>query len=321
MLLRHAEELGAIVYEGTVVQSVKFSENDGLHTVKIVKGGRTSRVKTRLVVDASGRRTLLGNQLKLKVMDPVFDQYSIHTWFEGFDREKISGEKKDYNVIHFLPITNSWVWQIPITEDITSIGVVTQKKNFSRSKSTRERFFWECIGSRPEVEAELRKSVQLRPFTPEGDYSYAMKQITGDGWLLIGDAARFIDPIFSSGISVALNGARFASQDIIDAFRTGDLSRSSFQRYEIIQNRGARNWYEFITLYYRLNVLFTRFITDPIYRLDVLKLLQGDVYNEDEPPVLSEMRRIVTAVEKNPNHVLHKWLGDLTADAYKPEGI
>jgi flavin-dependent dehydrogenase len=321
MLLRHAEELGAAVHEGTRVQSIKFSDNGGLHTVKSVKDDRSSEIQARLVVDASGRRTLLGNQLKLKVTDPVFDQYAIHTWFEGFDREVVSGKKRDFIFIHFLPVTNSWIWQIPITDEITSIGVVTQKKNFARSKSDREKFFWDTVASRPEIEAELRRAIQLRPLTPEGDYSYAMKQLAGDGWLLIGDAARFVDPIFSSGVSIALNSARFASQDIVEALRSGNLSRESFQRYETLQNRGAKNWYEFITLYYRLNVLFTAFISNPKYRLDVLQLLQGDVYDEDEPAVLEEMRRIVTGVEQNPNHIWHKLLGDLTAGAYKPAGM
>jgi FADH2 O2-dependent halogenase len=69
-------------------------------------------------------------------------------------------------------------------------------------------------------------------------------------------------------------------------------------------------------VYYRLNVLFTAFILDPRYRLDVLKLLQGDVYEEQEPPVLARMREIVATVERNPNHVWHALLGDLTANAF-----
>ena len=72
-------------------------------------------------------------------------------------------------------------------------------------------------------------------------------------------------------------------------------------------------------MYYRLNVLFTAFVSDPRYRLDVLKLLQGDVYDEEEPEVLGRMRGIVAAVEKNEKHPWHKLLGDLTNDAFKPE--
>ena len=81
---------------------------------------------------------------------------------------------------------------------------------------------------------------------------------------------------------------------------------------------GTRNWYEFITLYYRLNVLFTYFVSEKEYRLDVLKLLQGDVYDEEEPAVLQKMREIVSTVEQNSNHVWHKLLGDLTGKAFQP---
>ncbi len=78
--------------------------------------------------------------------------------------------------------------------------------------------------------------------------------------------------------------------------------------------RGTSHWYEFICLYYRLNVMFTFFLNDADTRLDVLRLLQGDVYDEERPPVLQKMRDLVTAVEQNPNHVLHGLLGDLTAE-------
>jgi FADH2 O2-dependent halogenase len=82
--------------------------------------------------------------------------------------------------------------------------------------------------------------------------------------------------------------------------------------------RGTNNWYHFISLYYRLNVLFTAFILDPTYRLDVLKLLQGDVYDEEQPAVMERMRAIVSQVERNDKHPWHKLLGDLTADAFRP---
>lgn len=158
----------------------------------------------------------------------------------------------------------------------------------------------------------------MHGFTDEGDYSYAMQRIVGDGWVMVGDAGRFVDPIFSTGVSIALNSSRFVHADILQALETGDTSRAAFARYESTLRRGTKNWYNFISVYYRLNVLFTAFIRDPRYRLDVLKLLQGDVYDEAEPEVLTRMREIVTAVERNPQHVFHKLLGDLTANAFKP---
>jgi len=320
MLLQHANEFGAKVYEGIGVTGVDFSNPD-YAAVRYTMGKREMETTCRIVVDASGRKTLVGNQMKWRVQDKVFNQYAIHTWFDGYDRRCMASNKQtqgDFIFIHFLPITNTWVWQIPITDTITSIGVVTQKQNFAKSKEDREKFFWECIKSRPELYEGLKAqgSEQVKPFKEEGDYSYAMKQIVGDRTLLIGDAARFVDPIFSTGVSIALSCARFAHKDILKSLETGNFSREAFSDYEQTLRRGTKNWYDFITVYYRLNVLFTAFVADPRYRLDVLKLLQGDVYDDAQPEVLTRMRNIVKQVEANPNHALHGFLGDLTADAF-----
>jgi FADH2 O2-dependent halogenase len=319
MLLQHAYELGATVCEGVRVTDVAFDAGSDA-VVRFTLGRKELAMTARLVVDASGRHTVLGNQLKLKVKDPVFDQYAIHTWFDGFDRSALAANKDfvDYIHIHFLPITNSWVWQIPITDTVTSIGVVTQKANFAKTRASREQFFWEALKSRPQVYEAVRLSTQMRAHKDEGDYSYAMNQICGDRFVLIGDAARFVDPIFSTGVSIALNSARFASRDAITALQNGDLSRSSFGTYEKTIRRGTKNWYEFIRVYYRLNVLFTYFINNKDFRLDVLKLLQGDVYDDDEPDVLVKMRQMVSRVEEDPEHPWHGLLGTLTANAFRP---
>lgn len=319
LLLQHAQRQGATVYEGVQVQRVDLSEPDAARVIFRI-GQQEIAIRVRMVVDASGRRALLGKQLKLHVKDPVFDQYALHSWFEGYDRSAIARRKHEDNYIfvHFLPLTNSWVWQIPISNEVTSIGVVTQKKHFAQSKQEREAFFWQCLQSRPELADGLRKAKQLRPLKEEGDYSYAMKQICGDRFVLVGDAARFVDPIFSTGVSIALNSARFASRDIIQAAEAGDFSKQRFATFEAKISRGTHNWYEFISVYYRLNVLFTAFIQDPRYRLDVLQLLQGDVYEDEEPEVLRLMKSKVKEVEENEQHLWHRYLGDLTASAFKP---
>ena len=195
MLLQHAHQLGAQVYEGVNVSGVDFGD-PGHAAVQYSIGKKKFSTTCRIVVDASGRRTLVGNQLRWRIQDPVFNQYAIHTWFEGYDRSRMAtgGDgMADFIFIHFLPLTNSWVWQIPITETITSIGVVTQKQNFAKAKQDREKFFWECVKSRSEIHASLRAQglQQIRPFKEEGDYSYAMKQLTADRLLLVGDAGPF----------------------------------------------------------------------------------------------------------------------------------
>src|SRR5207302_649626 len=304
LLLQHANKLGAEVQEGIKVRDVDFSD-PAMPRINYSNGKRDFHLNVKVVVDASGRHTLLGNQLKFKKPDPVFNQYAMHTWFDAYDRRLLTNNEKldDYIFVHFLPIKNSWIWQIPISNTVTSVGVVTQKRNFEKSAQSREKFFWDCISSRPELYDGLKAATQLRPLKDEGDYSYSMTQIAGDGFVMIGDAARFVDPIFSSGVSIALTCAKLATTDIIKGLQMGGpVTKDRFETYVATMRRGTANWYEFISVYYRLNVLFTAFVNDPRYRIDVLKLLQGDLYEEQKPPVLEEMKRIVREVERRENH-------------------
>lgn len=319
ILLKHAESVGAKVFQGIRVLRADFDDPEKV-TLTCRLGPREVDITARMMIDASGRQTLLGRQLKTKEADPVFNQYAIHSWFEGLDRRALTSnpEKGDYIYIHFLPIKDAWVWQIPITDTITSVGVVTQKHRFAEAGTDREQFFWDFVASRPELLDALKQADRVRPFKAEGDYSYSVRQVCGDRYALIGDAARFVDPIFSSGVSVALNSARLACKDIIAAAEADDFSRARFATYERTHRNGVRNWYEFISVYYRLNILFTTFVQDPRYRLEVVRLLQGDLYDETEPEVLRVMRETVTAVEDDPSHLWHPYLGTLRATSMAP---
>jgi flavin-dependent dehydrogenase len=306
-LLQHAHAAGAKVYEGLKVRAVDFDGDQPM--LRFNMGRRQSAISARMVIDASGRGTLLGRQLGLRQVDPVFRQYCAYTWFEGMRRE-------DDNIhIHFLPTKGSWVWQIPISEKVTSVGVVTQRDEFAASKHDRQAFFDERVQTRPDLAAKLGQARQMKPLLEEADYSYSMSQVAGDQFMLLGDAARFIDPIFSSGVSIAVNSARVAIGDLLPALEHGDLSRKSFANFETTIGRAVKNWYDFICLYYRLNVLFTRFVHDPAHRLDVLKLLQGDVHDEERPAVLRKMQEKVREVEGNPQHMWHGLLNDMTREA------
>jgi FADH2 O2-dependent halogenase len=316
ILLKNAESLGAKVYQGVRVLGADFDDPESVK-VRVRMGSQEVGIDVGMVVDASGRQTLLGRQLKLKVADPVFNQYALHSWFDGLDRASLANDPEltDYIFVHFLPIKDSWVWQIPITDTITSVGVVTQKHRLRAAGDDREKFFWDCVSSRPDLKKALGECEQLRELKTEGDYSYSMKELRGDRFVMVGDAARFVDPIFSNGVSVAMNSARIASYDIIAAHEAGDYSSHRFDTFDTKIRRGVRNWYEFISMYYRLNILFTAFVQDPRYRLDVLKLLQGDVYDDEEPKALAAMREIVTAVENDPDHLWYPYLGTLRAQS------
>lgn len=300
LLLRHAERLGSKVIQGVHVKEVLF-ENGYARGVRATMAGQEVDLPCRLVVDASGRNTLLGRQLRLKKKDPIFNQYAVHAWFEGVD--KGTGPAADFIHIYFLPVERGWVWQIPITQEITSIGVVAELEVFKQSNLDLEGYFHRHVNFNPDLAHALRNARRINEFKTEGDYSYSMEKFVGNGFVMIGDAARFVDPIFSSGVSVACYSAKFASEQIRHAFETGDFSEAALKPYEVKLRRGVDIWYEFIRLYYKLLPLFTYFIESKKHRLQVLQLLQGEVYERGEAPVLDAMREYIEVVESSESHL------------------
>jgi len=299
LLLKHAESKGTKVHQGVRVKKILF-ENDYACGVQVSVGDQAVDVPARLVVDASGRDTLLGRQLNWKKGDPQFNQFAVHSWFEGVDR----GDRGDDIHIHFLPVERGWVWQIPITESVTSMGVVAEKKVFKQSNKDYSGWFNQLIESAPDIAHAMRDARRMKDYTVEADYTYSMKEFVGNGFVLIGDAARFVDPIFSSGVSIALASAKFAADQIIEGNGKSDLSKEALLPYEEKLRTGTTIWYEFITLYYRLLPAFTRFIQSKEYRHQVLQLLQGEVYERQEVPVLNAMREFIEEVEKTEGHLL-----------------
>lgn len=311
LLLKHAERLGSEVHQGNHVKQVLF-ENGRACGVRVQIGDKEADLPCRVVVDASGRGTLLGNQLRLKRKDPLFNQYAIHAWFDGMDR----GDDKtaDYIHIYFLPVERGWVWQIPITDTITSVGVVVEKEVFKQSRMDIETYFSTQLHTNLNLAHAMRNARRVNDFKVDGDYSYSMTRLVGDGYLLVGDAARFVDPIFSSGISIALHSVKFAAERIRHAFEIDDYSEATFKPYEERLGRGVEIWYEFIRLYYKLPPLFTYFIQIPQHRLQLFRLLQGEVFDRSEVPVLEAMRKYIEAVEQSEKHAFRGALTDIPID-------
>lgn len=203
------------------------------------------------------------------------------------------------------------MWQIPITDEITSVGVVVDKSVFSEFHADIETYFNAQLQTNGNLAHTMRDAERINEFRSEGDYSYSMTNFVGDGYLMIGDAARFVDPIFSSGVSIALYSAKYASEQIVEAFKRNEFSAAVFKPYEDRLRQGAGIWYEFIRLYYKLLPLFTRFIANPEYRLQVLQLLQGEVFDRSEVPVLDAMRSYIETVEKSSSHLFKPQLADI----------
>ena len=138
-------------------------------------------------------------------------------------------------------------------------------------------------------------------------------------FVLVGDAGRFVDPIFSTGVSIALNSSRFAHKDILSALEKNDFSRESFSNFENTLRRGTKNWYDFITVYYRLNVLFTYFINDHHVPSGRAEAAAGRrLRRRHAARCWRRCVRWSTEVEQNEKHPWHKLLGDLTSNAFSP---
>lgn len=313
-LLKHAESMGSKIYQGVHVTQVLF-EDGFARGVRVKIADQSVDLHAKVIVDASGRGTLLGRQLGIKKKDPIFNQYAIHAWFENVHRGE--GHEADFIHIYFLPIPRGWVWQIPITDQITSVGVVAEKDAFKASRQDLESFFYAQLKTNHNLERAMKDAVRINEFKTEGDYSYSMEKFVGDGFVLVGDAARFVDPIFSSGVSIALYSAKFASERIKHAFEVNDFSEAIFKPYEERVRKGVNIWYEFILLYYKLLPTFTYFIRSKKHRLQVLQLLQGEVYDRKDAPVLAEMRKFIEAVERTDNNIFKPKLNDIPLEILK----
>ncbi len=312
LMLQHAKKLGSNVIQGLGVRKVLFDDDDKATGVVVEVDGVEVTLEATMVVDASGRNTVLGQQRGLRDKDPIFNQFAVYNWFENLDRGE--GKNADYIHIYFLPVERGWCWQIPISDSITSVGVVAEREVFKQSRSRVEDYFFEHANMSPDLAEALQNAKPIREFMSEAEYSYVMREFVGNNWILVGDAARFVDPIFSSGVSIALESAKFASEAIIKAFETGDFSKAALMPYEEKLRTGVGIWYEFIKLYYKLMHLFTYFIGSKEHRLQILQLLQGEVYDRANAPVLDTMRETIATVENTPGHLWAEHLTDIPID-------
>jgi 1H-pyrrole-2-carbonyl-[peptidyl-carrier protein] chlorinase len=308
LLLQHATSQGSQVRENARVESVEFDAGGAATGVRFRENGQERSLRCNLVVDASGRSTVIGSQLRLKRPDALFNQFAVHNWFEGVDRGPAN--TADYIHIHILSLPRAWVWLIPINETVTSVGVVTMGSDFAKRDEPVEKFFARHIASHPLLARRMAGARPLHDFTREGNYSYMMDRFAGDGWLLVGDAARFVDPVFSSGVSIAMESAKRAASVIIRALERKDVRAGAFGEYEKTLRNGMDIWREFILLYYQLPPLFFDLIARQETRGQLTRLLQGDVYDRSSVPILGDMHGRIQSVAADRQHPWHSHLSE-----------
>jgi ABC-type nitrate/sulfonate/bicarbonate transport system ATPase subunit/flavin-dependent dehydrogenase len=313
LLLEHAQSCGSRVLQGVHVEGVEFGPDGAAKGVTVQQGGARRTLRCRVVADASGRNTVLGAQLKLKQKDPLFNQFAVHGWFEGVDRG--GSETADFIHVHVLPGAWSWAWQIPISPTVTSVGVITEQSDFVKAGESVEDYFARQVARNPVLARRMAGARRVHGFYREGNYSYVMERFVGNGWLLVGDAARFVDPVFSSGVSVAMESAKRAAAAIVEALAHNDVRAERFASYETALRAGIDVWRDFILLYYRLPPLFLDLIKEPGALPQLVRLLQGDVYDRRSVPILEQMREQIAAVEADPRHRWKPYLCPVGAGA------
>ena len=224
LLLKYAREHGTRVFSGAEVDRVDFNRQGQASGITVKVGASKFSLNARFVVDASGRSAVIGQQLKLRQAEANFPQSSVHSWFSNVGRG--GAATASHTHIHLLPFKRGWAWQIPIDKEITSVGVVTERAHFVKSGEDVNLFFRWAVSSNPVLAERMQGAERLREFRMDSHQSYAMKQFTGEGWLMVGDAAFFTDPIFSSGISDGMQMAKFAAAVIADALAADGWRRS-----------------------------------------------------------------------------------------------
>jgi 2-polyprenyl-6-methoxyphenol hydroxylase-like FAD-dependent oxidoreductase len=212
ILIRNAGRKGADVIEGCRVRNVEFLPHDAGAMVRAEHDdGRTETWHCRFLIDASGRDTFLGNQLKAKHRNPKHNSSSLYAHFKGAQRH--AGRKEGHITIFWF--AHGWFWFIPLADGATSVGVVTWPYYMkTRTKPVRE-FFLDLIPLCPALAQRLQGAELVTGVEATGNFSYTCDRTHGANWLLLGDAYAFIDPVFSSGVMLAMQSA-FAGAAAVD---------------------------------------------------------------------------------------------------------
>jgi FADH2 O2-dependent halogenase len=308
MLLRWAHDHGVRILQGVGARQVLF-EGGRAVGVRVSAGDGWERdLRARLVVDASGRRCLLARQLRMIHKDPKFNQFAIYSWFSGV--KELPKRLEGFTVFYFLGLEKGWSWHIPLRNGICSVGTVVDKSDFQKSGRSEGEFFRRLISRSRNFSDAMKDAEQIRPFYIHGDYSYKIDRFAGPGWLLIGDALRFVDPIFSSGVDVALFSAKYAYEAIKESWQTGN-EEASFRRYQQRVETGVDVWYDMIEAFYSLQNLFTVFAVRRRWRELLVKTLQGNPYlpesQERARHLLNAMIEARQRIMAAPDSLLRPW--------------
>jgi flavin-dependent dehydrogenase len=240
LLLDHAAESGCQVSQGTLVTDLAF-ESDGV-TVRT----DDNVFRAKYLIDCSGRNSLIGSRFKLRQNYPHLKKFSLFAHFEGVDREP----GIDGTLTKMIRGKDRWIWIIPITAKKTSIGVVFDAQTFKRMKMEPETAFHQILQENPKVIEQMSRAERITEVHATGDFSFRNKRLTGERWVLAGDAAGFIDPVWSSGVFIAILSGEKAADMLDRILRQPERRAAEFSRYERQVGRVMDLYLRFVTSWY-----------------------------------------------------------------------
>jgi flavin-dependent dehydrogenase len=263
LLLDHAAENGAEVWEETAVKSVSFFPDRVELQMESKTAGAPTMIAARYVIDASGRHSVLGNHFKLKETYPHLQKISIFAHYKGLDLE----EGRDASLTRQVRAADRWFWYVPLPDDRSSIGVVCDTALYRQSKKSPEKFLEESLAAQPFLARRMTTASRVTPAYASADFSYRQSRLTGDRWLLAGDAAGFIDPVFSSGVFLALLAGEQCAEILDIVLDHPRKAARLFAKYERLLRRAMKGYLRFVDAWYS-----KEFIEVFLYPQDVFQI-------------------------------------------------
>jgi flavin-dependent dehydrogenase len=285
LLFRRAGECGAHLHEGSQVTRAVF---DGGRAVGIETVGEDGAraVEARFVVDATGRDAMIARSMQPVVRIPGLDRTALFTQVRGAWRD--SGERAgDVQIVVFGEGKNvGWFWLIPFADGRTSVGAVVSADWIqARTARTPQDLFDAAIAFAPLVGQMLASAETIFPPRATADFSFRVPTLRGFGWLALGDAAGFIDPLFSTGAHLAMRGALHAADAIDAALTADDVSSDRFAPWESELRDGAELFIGAVQAFYGGQLTDLLFATPqhPFLRRAITSMLSGDVFDLGRP--------------------------------------
>lgn len=283
ILLKHAATMGADVRERWEATEVLFEGERavGVRARDLSKPEETVELYAPIVVDATGRDTLMASRLRRKAKIACLDKTAFFSHYRRTFREEGSSEGN----IQIITWDHGWFWLIPFRGELTSFGAVCTAEWLREQRKTGASqpadFYDRAIAESCWAKEFLAGAERVQPVGALADFSYRVDQLAGDSWLFVGDAAGFLDPLFSTGAHLAIKGADLAAGAIDDALKRGDTSRASFAAYEKSVRYAVDLFLGVVQAFYRGEFRETVFEANQraTLRRIITSVLSGDVFH------------------------------------------